>query len=106
MKHKLFHCCRLLLLCCFVGVNSWLQFQAIEHVHPHAPHHTTAHASPLCSLFCSIGQMAQLIETPPTPVLQQTASIEPAEPTILLRVQTTPPVSRGPPYSKPFMINL
>jgi hypothetical protein len=85
-----------------VGVNGWLHFQTIGHLHSHAHHNATTHASPLCTLLCSAGQMAQFTGTPPPHIIQQTASIEPTVPTILLTSQATPPVSRGPPYRKPF----
>ena len=106
MKTKLFHYCSLFLLCCFVGANGWLHFQTIGHLHAHTHHNAATHASPLCTLLCSAGQMAQLIGTSPPPIIQQTASIETTEPTIRLISQATPPVSRGPPYSKSLSTNL
>ena len=102
MKHKLFQYCSLFLLCCFVGVNGWLHFQTIGHLHAHTHHNAATHASPLCTLLCSAGQMAQLIGTPLPPIIQQTASIEITEPTIRLISQATPSVARGPPYRQSF----
>ena len=100
MKTKLFHYCSLFLLCCFVGANGWLHFQTIGHLHAHSHHNAATHASPLCTLLCSAGQMAQLVGTPPPLIVKQTSSLEVTEPTIRLISQATPPVSRGPPYRK------
>jgi len=47
-----------ILLVAFLGLNSWLPFQATRHSQAHAHHQATTHASPLCSWLCAAGHIS------------------------------------------------
>jgi hypothetical protein len=98
MKQKLFSLCTSLLLCCFVAVNGWLHFQAIEHVQAHSHHDSTTHASPLCTLFCSAGQMGQVVGLSLPSVFQNSAWIILLDPPVVHSLYVARPLSRGPPF--------
>jgi len=85
------------LVAAFLGVNAWLPFQMMGHMHAHAHHHSATHATPLCTLLCSAGQMAQIAD--PTPPFTQSyvSSLEPATLNSILAIHVSPLLARGPP---------
>ena len=97
MKHKLFSIGASALLCCFVAVNGWLHFHAIDHLQAHTHHDSTTHASPLCTLFCSAGQMGQSVGLSLPAVFQHLDWIILPEPPVFHSLYVTRPLSRGPP---------
>jgi hypothetical protein len=98
MKQKLFSLSASLLLGCFLAVNGWLNFQTIQHVQAHSHHDATTHASPLCTLFCSAGQMGQVGGLSLPSVFQHQDWISLPEPTLVHSLYVARPHSRGPPF--------
>lgn len=85
------------LVAAFLGVNAWLPFQMMGHVHAHTHHDSATHATPLCTLLCSAGQMAHIAD--PTPPLVQSYAYSLGLPTFtsLLASHVAPLLARGPP---------
>lgn len=98
MKQKLLSLSTSMLLCCFVAVNGWLHFQAIQHVQAHSHHDSSTHASPLCTLFCSAGQMGHVVGLSLPSVFQHRDWINIPEPPIVHFLYVARPLSRGPPF--------
>ena len=97
MKRLFLHSAAIVLVASLLGVNAWLPFQMMGHSHSHAHHDSATHATPLCTLLCSAGQMAQIAD--PTPVLAQRYAYNLRLPTFnsFLAINVPPLLARGPP---------
>jgi len=97
VKRLFLHSAKIFLAASIFGVNAWLPFQLMGHVHAHAQHHSATHATPLCTLLCSAGQMAQIAD--PTPPLPQNYAYNLRLPTFnsFLAINVPPLLARGPP---------
>ena len=80
-----------------LGMSVWLPVQMMGHAQTHAHHQAATHASPLCTLLCSAGQMAQMED--PTPKFTQSFVFNLESPTFIshLEIFTSPLLARGPP---------
>ncbi len=85
----------------FLGISAWLPFQMIGHGQTHAHHEATTHATPLCTLFCSAGQMAHIAD--PTPAFSQNYAFNLETPIFIshLAIQLSLLPARAPPAHFP-----
>ena len=106
MKRLIIHHVAIALVGTLLGINLWLPFQMMGHAQTHAHHHQAAtHASPLCTLFCSAGQMAQMGD--PTPEFGQGYAFTIESPTFTshFAITASPLLARGPPAHFPSFLN-
>jgi len=84
-----------------LGISAWLPFQMMGHAQTHAHHEAAAHATPLCTLFCSAGQMAQIAD--PTPEFAQSCAFNLESPTFTSHhaIHASRLLARGPPAHFP-----
>jgi len=97
MKRLFVNSATFVLVASIFGVSAWLPSQLMGHAHSHAHHQAATHATPLCTLFCSAGQMAHYSD--PTPPLVQLVSYSLELPKYfsLLPLPLSLRFSRGPP---------
>lgn len=92
-----------LLLVAFLGLNSWLPYQATKHSQAHAHHQAMTHASPLCSWLCAAGYISysegQQIPRP----ISFTVYIDKQPFQGWHALFSAAPLSRGPPVSPVFL---
>ena len=82
-----------------VGISVWLPVQMMGHAQTHAHHQAATHASPLCTLLCSAGQMAQIADPTPEFALSYAFNLESPTFTSHLTIYASPLLARGPPTS-------
>jgi len=85
------------LIATFLGVNAWLPLQMIGHAKTHAHHHSATHATPLCTLLCSAGQMVHTADPTPQFAHSYIYSLEPTTFHSILAIHVSPLLARGPP---------
>lgn len=97
MKRLFLYSATIFLVASLLGVNAWLPFQMMGHSHAHAQHDSATHGTPLCTLLCSAGQMAQIAD--PTPPLPQSYAYNLRLPTFnaFLAINVSALLARGPP---------
>lgn len=76
MKHVCIKIFSSSLVAVFLGVGTLLPFQLTGHAQAHAHHDATTHATPLCTLLCSAGQIAQIADPTPALALRYTYNLE------------------------------
>ncbi|MCA9481013.1 MAG: hypothetical protein KC545_11735, partial [Nitrospira sp.] len=92
----------LILLVVFLGLTSWLPFQATRHTDSHAHHQATTHASPLCSWLCAAGLFSHSEAPPISRSFDSFISLPPLPSPRWNESFSTAPLSRGPPAFFPF----
>jgi hypothetical protein len=87
-----------------LGISAWLPFQMMGHAKTHVHHQAATHASPLCTLFCSAGQMAQMADPTPTFAQSYVYNLEISTFTAHLAMAASRLLARGPPAHPPLSL--
>lgn len=105
MNRLIIHRIAIALIGTLLGISVWLPFQMMGHAKAHVHHQAATHTSPLCTLFCSAGQMAQMAD--PTPEFGQSYAFNLESPTFTshLAIAASPRLARGPPTHLPSFLN-
>lgn len=99
MKRLILNPVAITLIGTILGISAWLPFQMIGHVKTHAHHQAATHSAPLCMLFCSAGQMAQITDSTPEFALSYAYNLEPPTFTSHHAIHVSRLLARGPPTS-------